>query len=77
MKENKFKERINYTRDGEWYCGQSVNIPGIILQAKSLKELNKKAKIAFRSWFKMYEELLEQDTPFKFVELENPLKSSK
>lgn len=63
------KERINYTVSDGYYIGYSVNIPGIIVQAKSMEEMEKKIKATFKMWMKMMNEVLESGEPFEYKHL--------
>ena len=64
-----FKERINYTiEDGGSYMGYPVNHPGVLVNAGTLKELERKMKIMLQSHLDFYSDVLNQDQPFEFVE---------
>ena len=39
------KERLNYIKSGKYFVGVPTNIKGVIIQAKSLKELKIKSKV--------------------------------
>ena len=45
MKIEDFKERVNYTFDGKYYTGYSVNLPQVVVQAETKEELEQKLLI--------------------------------
>jgi predicted RNase H-like HicB family nuclease len=47
---------LEYWRDGEWYVGRLLEIPGVFSQGKSLSELNRNIQDA-------YELMVTQDRP--------------
>jgi predicted RNase H-like HicB family nuclease len=65
-----FKERINYTVENGIYVGQMIDIPGVIIQAKSFEELKIKAKIQAEMYIKFIQDTLKTDEPFEFVEVD-------
>jgi hypothetical protein len=68
-------ERINYVFTGEYFVGVPVNISGVVIQAKSLEELQSKALIICNAHLKMLMKLINEQ-PFKLVEVDE-LESTK
>jgi len=67
MKKN-FKERINYVIDGVYYVGYMVNMPSVVVQARSKEEMVRKAKVAVKMWLNFMSETINRDDPFETVE---------
>lgn len=68
-KKQVFKERINYVQGFYGFTGQSVNIPGLIVEGDSLEELEKSAKDMLEVIIEHLTDLLEQEEPFEFKEV--------
>lgn len=63
------KERLNYiiTNSGK-FVGKPVNISGVVIQADSLEELERKAKTMCRMMLDMLNEMIDQVEPFEMRE---------
>jgi predicted RNase H-like HicB family nuclease len=66
-KENIFKERIDYVREGKYFVGHPVNLHGIIIRAKSLEELETRGKVLCKAMLDFYTKAME--LPFELVEV--------
>lgn len=62
------KERLNYIKDGKSFVGAPVNISGVVIQAESLDELKRKAKIVCKAALENMAEIINQDEPFELYE---------
>jgi predicted RNase H-like HicB family nuclease len=61
--------RFNYTIDDGIYVGYVVNHEGVICQADSLEELEKKLKMLLKSWLEYWTQLnADPETKFSLVE---------
>lgn len=65
------KERINYIKSEKegWISAYPVNMKGVCLQAKTLEELNERAKLMCKAWVEHFSDILEQDEPFELKEV--------
>lgn len=66
------KERIYYVIDGSHYVGKPVNISGVVIQAESLEELQRKGKTMCLMMISHLRSVLEQDEPFDIREEHDP-----
>ena len=68
-----FKETIEYIVDNSGdtpvYVGRSINIPSVIVNAKSLEELAIHAKITMDHYLNMVKKSMSQDNPLRMLEI--------
>jgi predicted RNase H-like HicB family nuclease len=65
------KERFNYTKDkeGKGFVAQSVNLPGLIVQAKTLEGLKQGAKDVFQAYLKHLIDVSQKEEFINLVEV--------
>lgn len=62
-------ERFNYIKEGEWYIAKSVNLPGVITQAKTLDELKTKSFILFKAYINFINSNVESKNNIELKEI--------